>query len=80
MQVEMKVFVLESQFSSSSCYKGQQTFGARTVCSLFYPFFLALLVLSQQKKALTPSPGSLPLLLEAEMGEQLGGLCKLLQL
>lgn len=44
----------------------------------FHPFLLALLVLSLQKKDLAPS-GSLPLLLKAETGEQVGGLSKLLQ-
>lgn len=80
MQVEVKVFGLGSKFSSSCfCYKGQQIFGGRTQCSLFHPTFLALLVLPLQKKDLAPSPGSLPLILKAEMGEQIGGLSKALQ-
>lgn len=76
MEVEVKVFVLGSQFSSSClCYKGQQIFGARTLCFIL-SFLLSWYSL---QKDLAPPPGSLPLLLKAEMDEQVWGLFKLLQ-
>lgn len=71
MQVELKVFGLWSQLSSSClCYWVNRFLEAVSSALCFIlSFFLALLVLSLQKKDLAPSPGSLPLLLKAQMGE-----------